>query len=110
MQRPPERTSRGPGRLPRDTQRDTQRWSKNWSKSEPTNEQKNVNPCLKKIALTAGVFEAMGPSKNAYFEDVFKMAKKLLKMPKNGPKMIPKWFKIPKLLGIAPKIRPHKDL
>ena len=40
------------------------------------------------------VFEAMGPSKNAYFEDVFKMAKKLLKMPKNGPKMIPKWFKI----------------
>ena len=48
-------------------------------------------------------FEAMGPSKNAYFEDVFKM-------PKNGPKMIPKWFKIPKLLKIAPKIRPHKDL
>ena len=40
------------------------------------------------------VFEAMGPSKNAYFEDVFKMAKKLLKMPKNGPKMIQKWFKI----------------
>ena len=36
----------------------------------------------------------MGPSKNAYFEDVFKMAKKLLKMPKNGPKMIQKWFKI----------------
>ena len=56
------------------------------------------------------VFEAMGPSKNAYFEDVFKMAKKLLKMPKNFPKMIPKWFKIPKLLEIAPKIRPHKDL
>mgnify|MGYP005716845265 CR=1 FL=1 len=40
------------------------------------------------------VFEAMGPSKNAYFEDVFKMSKTLLKMPKNGPKMIPKWFKI----------------
>ena len=37
------------------------------------------------------VFEAMGPSKNAYFEDVLKMAKKLLKMPKNFPKMIPKW-------------------
>ena len=52
----------------------------------------------------------MGPSKNAYFEDVFKMAKKLLKMPKNGPKMIPKWFKIAKLLKIAPKIRPHEDL
>ena len=52
----------------------------------------------------------MGPSKNAYFEDVFKMAKTLLKMPKNGPKMIPKWFKIAKLLKIAPKIRPHEDL
>ena len=52
---------------------------------------------IKKIALTGGfggVFEAMGPSKKAYFQDVFKMAKKLLKMTKNGPKMIPKWFKI----------------
>ena len=56
------------------------------------------------------VFEGMGPSKNAYFEDVFKMAKKLLKMPKHFPKMIPKWCQIPKLLEIAPKIRPHKDL
>ena len=44
------------------------------------------------------VFEAMGLSKNAYFEDVFKMAKKLLKMPKNGPKMIPKWFKIAQIV------------
>ena len=35
-------------------------------------------------------FEAMGLSKKAYFEDV----KKLIKMPKNGPKMIQKWFKI----------------
>ena len=52
----------------------------------------------------------MGPSKNAYFEDVFKMSKTLLKMSKNGPKMIPKWFKIAKLLKIAPKIRPHEDL
>ena len=57
---------------------------------------KNVSTA-KKIAPTGpfwGVFEAMGPSKNASFQDVFKMAKKLLKMPKNGPKMIPKWFKI----------------
>ena len=37
-------------------------------------------------------------SKNAYFEDVFKMAKKLLKMPKNGPKMIQKWFKIAQIV------------
>ena len=70
---------------------------KTWSKSEPKNGQKKGEGCRKKIALTGGfggVFEAMGPSKNAYFEDVFKMAKKLLKMPKNGPKMIQKWFKI----------------
>ena len=56
---------------------------------------------LEKIAPTGGfggVFEAMGPSKNAYFEDVFKMAKKLLKMPKNGPKMIQKWFKIAQIV------------
>ena len=33
-------------------------------------------------------------SKNAYFEDVFKMAKKWLKMPKNGPNMIQTWSKI----------------
>ena len=65
------------------------KWTQNWAK-------KTIS-YLKKLALTAlvsGVFEAMGLSKNAYFEDVFKMAKKLLKMPKNGPKMIPKWFKI----------------
>ena len=56
------------------------------------------------------VFEAMGPSKNVYFEDVLKMAKNFLKLSKNGSKMIPKWFKVPKLLKIAPKIRPHEDL
>ena len=68
-----------------------------WSKSELKTKQKKRFLCFKKIAPAArgpGVFEAMGLSKNAYFEDVFKMAKKLLKMPKNGPKMIPKWFKI----------------
>ena len=37
-------------------------------------------------------------SKNAYFEDVFKMAKKLLKMHKNGPKMIQEWFKIAQIV------------
>ena len=40
------------------------------------------------------IFEAMGPSKNAYFEDV----KKLFKMPKNDPKMIQKWFKIAQIV------------
>ena len=37
-----------------------------------------------------GIFEAMGSSKNAYFEDV----KKLFKMPKNDPKIIQTWFKV----------------
>ena len=70
---------------------------KKWSKSEAKKEQKKRLPILKKSLCPEkklGVFEAMGLSKNAYFQDVFKMAKKLLKMPKNGPKMIQKWFKI----------------
>ena len=74
---------------------------KKWSKSEPKTEQKKRFLCFNNIALTAffvDVFEAMGLSKNAYFEDVFKMAKKLLKMPKNGPKMIQKWFKIAQIV------------
>jgi hypothetical protein len=53
---------------------------------------------LSKISLRpgswGGVFEAMGPSKNAYFEDV----KKLFKMPKNDPKMIQTWFKIAQIV------------
>ena len=40
--------------------------------------------------VLGAVFEAMGPSKNAYFEDV----KKLFKMPKNDPKIIQTWFKV----------------
>ena len=80
----------------RDSPKVVQNLVKKWPKSAPKNEQKN-DFSLKNIALTerlGAVFEAMGLSKNAYFEDVFKMAKKLLKMPKNSPKMIPKWFKI----------------
>ena len=53
---------------------------------------------LRLLGPSWAVFEAMGLSKNAYFEDVFKMAKKLLKMPKNGPKMIQKWFKIAQIV------------
>ena len=54
-----------------------------------------------KIALTGfwrWSFLRPWGSKNAYFEDVFKMAKNLLKMPKNGPKMIQKWFKIAQIV------------
>ena len=66
---------------------------KKWLKSEPKTEQTEPQTTMaypKKIALTGGLFGVFGPSKNAYFEDV----KKLLKMPKNDPKMIQKWFKI----------------
>ena len=91
-----KRPEKAPKRHPKRHPKVVQKLVKKLSKSEPKNEQKK-SISYKKVALTArvwGVFEAMGPSKNAYFQDVFKMAKKLLKMPKNGPKMIPTWFKI----------------
>ena len=53
--------------------------------------------------------EAIASSKNAYFEDVFNMAKKLYKMPKNGPKSFQTGSRLLKLLKIAPKIQSHKD-
>ena len=65
------------------------KWTQKWAK-------KTIS-VLQNIALTglSGACPGLqNMSKNAYFEDVFKMAKKLLKMPKNGPKMIPQWFKI----------------
>ena len=97
LPREPQEAREGSQETPKETpkggpkigQKVVKKWTQKWAKK--------VSSCFKKIALTAGfsgVFEAMGPSKNAYFEDVFKMAKKLLKMPKNGPKMIQKWFKI----------------
>ena len=59
---------------------------------------KQTSSSIFKISLrpfgAAAVFEAMGPSKNAYFEDV----KKLFKMPKNDPKMIQTWFKIAQIV------------
>ena len=48
---------------------------------------------LRPVVILA-VFVAMGPSKNAYFEDV----KKLFKMPKNDPKIIQTWFKIAQIV------------
>ena len=92
-----KRPEKAPKRHPKRHPKVVQNLVKKWSKSEPKTEQKKRFLCCKNIALTGclgAVFEAMGLSKNAYFEDVFKMAKKLLKMPKNGPKMIQKWFKI----------------
>ena len=96
-----KRPEKAPKRHPKRHPKVVQNLVKKWPKSEPKNEQKKWFPRGKKSlwpAGLAGVFEGMGPSKNAYFEDVFKMAKKLLKMPKNGPKMIQKWFKIAQIV------------
>ena len=96
-----KRPGKAPKRHPKRHPKVVQNLVKKWSKSEPKTEQKKTVSVRQNIALTGGfggVFEAMGPSKNAYFEDVFKMAKKLLKMPKNGPKMIQKWFKIAQIV------------
>ena len=85
-----KRPEKAPKRHPKRHPKVVQKLVKKWSKSELKTEQKKRFLCFKIVALTAccpGVFEAMGLYKNAYFEDVFKM-------PKNGPKMIPKWFKI----------------
>ena len=81
-----KRPEKAPKRHPKRHPKVVQNLVKKWPKSEPKTEQKN-GFCLVNISLWpvawGCVFEAMGPSKNAYFE------KK-----KNGPKMIQKWFKI----------------
>ena len=80
-----ERPEKAPKRHPKRQPKVVQILVKKWLKSEPKNEQTNTISMLKislrPVAILA-VFVAMGPSKNAYFEDV----KKLFKMPKNGPK------------------------
>ena len=101
LPREPQEAREGSQETPKETpkggpklgQKVAKKWTQKWAK-------KTIS-YRKKIALTGvswAVFEAMGLSKNAYFEDVFKMAKKLLKMPKNGPKMIQKWFKIAQIV------------
>ena len=75
-------------------------------KIEPKNGQKKPAKCMKKIVQTVAlgsVFEAMGPSKNAYFKTISRCLK-----------TVPKWFKndsrLPKLFKIVTQIRPYKDL
>ena len=68
-----KRPEKAPKRHPKRHPKVVQKLVKKWSKSAPKNEQKKRFLILKKIALTGGcgdVFEAMGPSKNAYFEDI----------------------------------------
>ena len=92
-----KRPEKAPKRHPKRHSKVVQNLVKKWPKSEPKNEQKKWFPRVKKSLWPVSVgtvFEAMGPSKNAYFEDV----KKLFKVPKNDPKMIQKWFKIAQIV------------
>ena len=79
-----KRPEKAPKRHPKTHPKVVQKLVKKRSISAPQNEQKKRQGCSRKIALTeawVAVFEAMGPSKNAYFEDVFKM-------PKNGSRCL----------------------
>ena len=110
--REPQEAREGSQETPKEIPKVVQNLVKNWSKSEPKNEQNKLFPRVKISLWPAAffvVFVAMGPSKNAYFEDVFKMPKNCARCLKT----VPKWFKngsrLPKLFKIAPKIRPYKD-
>ena len=88
-----KRPEKAPKRHPKRHPKVVQNLVKKWSKSAPKKVQKKYpRRGTKSLRPVSGwaVFEAMGLSKKAYFEDV----KNLFKMPKNGPKMIQKWFKI----------------
>ena len=83
-----KRPEKAPKRHPKRHPKVVQNLVKKWSKSEPKTEQKKTVSVRQNIALTGGfggVFEAMGPSKNAYFEDVFKMPKNCSRCLKTVP-------------------------
>ena len=91
-----KRPEKAPKRHPKRHPKVVQNLVKKWLKSEPKNEQTNTISMLK-ISLrpvgTLAVFVAMGPSKNAYLK-MSKIDSWIKFVAKNGPKMIPKWFKI----------------
>ena len=92
-----KRPEKAPKRHPKRHPKVVQNLVKKWLKSEPKNEQTNTISMLKISLWPAswgGIFEVMGPSKNAYFEDV----KKLFKMPKNDPKISQTWLKIAQIV------------
>ena len=89
LPRESQEARQGSQETPKEIPKVVQNLVKKWSKSEAKNEQKKREGCLKEIAPTAGypaVFEAMGLSKNAYFEDVFKMPKNCSRCLKTVPK------------------------
>ena len=97
LPRESQEARQGSQETPKETPKGVQNLVKKWLKSEPKNEQTNTISMIK-ISLwparSGAIFEAMGPSKNAYFEDV----KKLFKMPKNDPKIIQTWLKIAQIV------------
>ena len=68
-----KRPEKAPKRHPKRHPKVVQKLVKKWLKSEPKNEQTNTISIVRislRPASRGPVFEAMGPSKNAYFEDV----------------------------------------
>ena len=93
LKRPEKAPKRHPKRHPKVVQKSV----KKWLKSEPKTEQKKRFLCFNILALTTlcpDVFEAMGLSKNAYKKNLKDSLMVKNGIAKNGPKMIPKWFKI----------------
>ena len=92
-----KRPEKAPKRHPKRHPKVVQKLVKKWLKSEPKNGQKKTANCLKKIAQTAPmvcVFCKNGLLKTLT-EDALKIAHRIKNSKaKNGPKMIPKWFKI----------------
>ena len=83
-----KRPEKAPKRHPKRHPKVVQNLVKKWLKSEPKNGQKKTRFMLKKSLRPVSwgpVFEAMGPSKNAYFEDVFKMPKNCSRCLKTVP-------------------------
>ena len=95
-----KRPEKAPKRHPKRHPKVVQKLVKKWSKSEPKNEQKKGEGYLKKslwpspLGVFWCVFEVMGPSKNAYWRCLKDSPPDKNDKAKNGPKMIPKWFKI----------------
>ena len=78
---------------PKSDQKVGQKWHQKLSRMKPQSWSKKGST-FEKIALTGGCFLTSGLLKKRLLEDAFK--KRLVKngIAKNGPKLIPTWFKI----------------
>ena len=85
FKRPEKAPKRHPKRHPKVVQNLVKKWLKSEAKTAQ-NEPKTTMAYGKKIALTGGCFDVFGLSKNAYFEDVFKMPTNCSRCLKKVPK------------------------